>query len=53
MNRKICAASGDSRYVDLKLSLFEHAEVFLEQTELFHSLNGFFPTPAPAFEMAL
>lgn len=40
-------------YVDSKLSPFEHAEVFLEQIELFNSLYGFLATPAPAFEMAL
>lgn len=53
LNRKICAASGDSVHVDLKLSPSEHAEVFLEQIELFNSLSGFVPTPAPAFETVL
>lgn len=53
LNRKICAVPSDSADADLKLSPFEHAEVFLAQIELFHSLYGFLPTSAPAFEMAL
>lgn len=52
-NSKIWAASGDSVYVNLKLSPSEHAEVFLKQTESFNSLSGFLPTSAPAFETAL
>lgn len=53
LNKKICAASGDSVYVDLKLSPSEHSEIFLEHIELFNSFSGFLPTPASAFEMVL